>query len=161
MTTINSLITYTAYVAIGLLILIVIKTIIDLIKGNTNAWIDDIKVLINYGITLALCWSLFLSYALIVRPPIKMESSYDLTITSLNIWLIEDLTKNGLICFGIIISITFITYFIQRNFERDKSVKLTFGILFFNVLLLITTIVFTYLHTLIGLSIEVSHHFGM
>lgn len=80
MNTVISIINYTAYVAIGLLILIIIKTIIDLIRRKRNAWINDFKVLINYGLTLLICWELTLYFALIVRPPVKMESSYDLTM---------------------------------------------------------------------------------
>ena len=156
---INLLIKISFYSGIGLLALYVLQLTYGLIKRNKILYLKSIRLLVNFGIVLTLCWGAFMTFAITVRPPSKIAKTEEKSLINLKNWIINQELKIALFLICIVGILGLLSYLYQRKFEKLSKKEPIIKLTLVNSLIVILTLILTYVHTYNGLAIEVGYYF--
>ena len=150
---------YAIYTAVGILLFFALRFAYQLLRGQKHQYLRSLRLGLNFGILFIFCWGIFMSLAIIVRPPIAIAASLEESLHQLSVWIVGEELKWGLTGLGVVAVLGLLNYWYQYKVEGFQSARSVLGLTSLNVLILIAALLISYFHTFHGLAPEVGYYF--
>ena len=150
---------YLFYFSCFVIAILVLKLLWEIGNRQKIKYLKSIKIVFSLSSILIFCWYLFLSFALIVRPPFQATNNLTGSHDLLSEWIIGKEIKYGFSGIAVIFLVGILTYFYQVKIEKETSIKEPLLLGLINFFILSLTLFITYIHTYSGLSQEAGYYF--